>query len=63
MEAIIKDLKVVNDLEEHCIKDIQEFADLAKDSQYREDILIVTTDHKGVFQDLQKGLLAKFANM
>ena len=59
MKAIIKDLKVVNDLAERCIKDIQEYADLAKDSKYREDILIVATDHRGVFQDLRKGALAQ----
>ena len=27
---------------------------LAKDSQYHEYILLVVTDHKGVFQDLAK---------
>ena len=37
MNACLRDLKVVNDLAERCIKDIQEYADLAKDSQYRED--------------------------
>ena len=58
MNACLRDLKVVNDLAERCIKDIQEYADLAKDSQYREDILIVATDHRGVFQDLRKGALA-----
>ena len=52
MKAIIKDLKVVNDLAERYIKDIQECADLAKDSRHREDILIVATDYRGVFQDL-----------
>ena len=58
MKACLRDLKVVNDLAERCIKDIQEYADLAKDSQYREDILIVATDHRGVFQDLRKRALA-----
>ena len=58
MHACLRDLKVVNDLAERCIKDIQEYADLAKDSQYREDILIVATDHRGVFQDLRKRALA-----
>lgn len=58
MEACLKDLKVVNDLAERCIKDIQEYADQARDSQYQEDILIVATDHRGVFQDLRKQALA-----
>ena len=34
-------LKVVNDLAEQCVKDIQEYADLAKDSHYQQDIPIV----------------------
>ena len=32
---------------------------MAKDSQYREDILIVATYHRGAFQDLRKGVLAQ----
>ena len=47
MRAIIKDLKVVNYVAERYIKDIRECADLAKDSQQREDILIVATKLKG----------------
>ena len=58
MKACLCDLKVVNELAERCIKDISEYADLAKDSQYREDILIVATDHREVFQDLRKRALA-----
>ena len=41
-----------NDLAERYIKDIQEYADLATDLKYREDILIVVADYRGVFQDL-----------
>jgi hypothetical protein len=57
MKECVKDLKVVNDLAERCIKDIQEYADLANDSKYREDILLVVSDHRGVFQDLRKQAL------
>lgn len=57
MLEVIKDLKVVNDLAERCIKDIEEFADAAKDSQYREDILLVVSDHRGLFKDLRKSSL------
>ena len=56
--ACIEQLKVVNDLAERCIKDIQEYADLAKDSRYQEDILVVASDHRGIFQDLRKQALA-----
>ena len=59
MKAIIKELKVVNDLTERCIKDIQMYADLAKNLQYQEDILIIATYHRGVFQGLRKEALAQ----
>ena len=58
MKNCLEDLKVVNDVAERCIKDIQEYADLAKDSQYKEDILIVATDHRAAFQDLSKRALS-----
>lgn len=62
MKKCLNELKVVNDLAERCIKDIQEYADLARDSQYREDILIVATDHRSIFQDLRKNSLALHCN-
>ena len=52
------DLKVVNDLANPCIKDIQEYVDLAKGSQSEKDILIVAADHRGVFKDLRESELA-----
>lgn len=58
IKTCLQDLKVVNDLAERCIKDIQEYADLAKDSKYQEDIVLIATDHRGVFQDLRKQSLA-----
>ena len=57
MLIILKDLKVVNDLAERCIKDIQQYADLSKDSAHRDNILLVVSDHRGVFQDLRKQAL------
>ena len=54
MLSVLKDLKVVNDLAERCIKDIQEYADLSKDSAHKDNILLVVSDHRGVFQDLRK---------
>ena len=59
MLEILKDLKVDHDLAERCIKDIEEYAELAKDSQYREDILLVVSDHRGAFKDLRKQALRK----
>ena len=54
MLRVLKDLKVVNDLAERCIKDIQEYANLSKDSAHRDNILLVVSDHRGVSQDLRK---------
>ena len=51
-------LKVVNDLAEPCLKETQEYADLAKYCQYEEDLLIAAADHRGVFKDLKKRALA-----
>ena len=42
----IRDLKVVNDIAERCCKDMTEYAHLAKDGDYREDILYVVTEHR-----------------
>ena len=53
MKNILNDLKVVNDLAERCIQDIQEYCKLTMDPNYREDILLIATDHRGVFQDLR----------
>ena len=57
MRKILGDIKVVNDLAERCVQDVQTYANLAKDSEYREDILIVASDHRGVLQDLRKQAL------
>ena len=54
LREVLLDLKVVNDLAERCVKDVQDYAKLARDSKYREDILMVVSDHRGVFQDLRK---------
>ena len=45
IKTCLQDLKVVNDLAERYIKDVQEYADLAKDSKYQEDIVLIATDH------------------
>ena len=50
MLSILKDLKAVNDLAQRCIKDIQEYTDFP----HRDNMLLVVSDHRGVFQDLRK---------
>ena len=54
MLSILKDLKAVNDLAQRCIRDIQEYTDLSKDFPHRDNMLLVVSDHRGVFQDLRK---------
>ena len=57
MYKCVHDLKVTNDCAERCIKDVPEYANAAKDSNYREDILMVATDHRDVLNDLTKDSL------
>ena len=54
MSNFIRDLKVVNDLAERCVKDIQDYKNMAKDADHGDEILTVASDHRGVFQDLRK---------
>ena len=54
----LKDLKVVNDCVERCIKDITEYANAAQDSQHRDDILLVVEDHRSVMKDITRDGLA-----
>ena len=55
LQTSLSDLEVVNDVAQRCIKDIQEYAEAAQDAKYRrDDILIVATDHRSIFQDLRK---------
>ena len=57
IQHFLKDLKVVNDAAERCIKDITEYANHARDSVHREDILHVVNDYRHVFKDLRKDAL------
>ena len=43
------DLKAVNNLVRRCIKDTQEYAEMAKDFKYRDNIVLVVTDYRGIF--------------
>ena len=58
MNTMLSELKVVNDRAERCIKDIQGYCNITMDPAYREDVLLVATDHHGIFQDLRKQSLA-----
>ena len=54
----LKELKVVNDCAERCIKDITEYANAAQDSQHRDNILLVVEDHRFVMKDITRDGLA-----
>ena len=54
----LRDLKVVNDCAERCIKDITEYANVCKDSVHRDEIIMVVEDHRFVLQDITRDGLA-----
>ena len=57
IDTFLRDLKVVNDLAERCVSAIQTYRNMAKDSEHRDEILLVASDHRGVFKDLRKQAL------
>ena len=59
MLDLFHDLKLVNNLAEHCVKDMEEFINFSKDEEHRNNILFVATDHREIFQDLRKSSLQK----
>ena len=64
MQNLLFDLKVVNDLAERCVKDVEDFANASKDPEHRDNVILVATDHRGLFKDLEKDLckdLKKFS--
>ena len=58
LQSFLSDLEVVNDAAERCIKDIQDYRNVANDSIHREEVLLVVNDHRDVFQDLRRQALA-----
>jgi len=50
---------VVNDVAERCIKDIAEYANKAKDSKHRDEILLVVNDFRGILHDKRKEAMAR----
>ena len=46
MSAVIRDLAVVNDTAERCIKDIQDYANAANDGDHRGNIILVSASHR-----------------
>ena len=49
-----KTVKVVNDCAERCIKDITEYANVRKDSAYRNNIILVVEDHRFILRDITR---------
>ena len=48
MSNFSRDLKVVIGLAERCVKDIQDYKNMANDADHRGDLLTVASDHHGV---------------
>ena len=46
MSAVIRDLAVNNDTAEHCIKDIQDYANAANDGAHRGNLILVSASHR-----------------
>jgi hypothetical protein len=43
---IAKDIAVVNDCAERAVKDVEEYANLTKDSAHKDNIILVANDHR-----------------
>ena len=54
----LKDLQVVNDCAERCIKDINDYRNQTTDAEYREDILLIVNDFRHVFHGKRKEAMA-----
>ena len=54
MGAIIDDFVVVNDTAERCIKDIQDFANAARDGDYHGNNVLVSASHRLKFLSFLK---------
>lgn len=46
MAMVISDLSVVNDTAERCVKDIEDYANMAHDSDKREAMILVSNSHR-----------------
>ena len=46
MAQVMKSLSVVNDTAERCVKNVQDFANAARDGQHRGRIILVANDHR-----------------
>ena len=54
MRAWLRNLKVVNDCAERCIKDITEYANVCRDSVHCDNIILVVEDHCFVLRDITR---------
>ena len=54
MHSIVKELAVVNDCAERSIKDIQDYANAARDGDYGGDIILVSASHRIKVQSFLK---------
>ena len=58
-ELFFCDLSVSNDAAERCVMENTEYAEMARDSAHREDILLAVSVHWDVSQELKRDALAQ----
>ena len=54
MAAIVCNIPVVNDSAERSVKDIQDYANVAKDRTHKENIMLVSNSHRVTIQAFLK---------
>ena len=57
IESKLVSMKVVNDLAEICIKDVQEYSQCTTQSDYLEDLLVMAINKRGLYSNLNKSSL------
>ena len=45
MASVVLNLSVVNDTADRCVKDVQDFANTARDGEYHDRIVLVSNSH------------------
>ena len=60
-KAVVSELAVVNDAAERGVKDVQEYANAARDGEHRGNIVLVANRHRQKLPRFVKGEMEKHA--
>lgn len=55
LQELIKDMEVVNDSAERAVKDVAEYAEMSRDPNHRDNVILVANDHRGRVAQMRKG--------